>query len=142
MAEDTQVKAADVVDNPLAAAFPGKTVELRNGSKVMVHKWTAREIVHEVPALFGRIALRLGEAFGDDTSIEGKEAKVSQIIGSMASEAAELLAFTTKRPVGELLDLDADEFLMLVRLMLEVNNRFFGEMANLYQLAKRDLPGT
>ncbi len=141
METETEVRdnAASGQESPLADVFPGRTHKLSNGSLVTVHKWTAREIVHEVPALFGRIALKLTGAFRDGTI---SEVQLGGLIGGLASEIAELVAFTTKKPVDELLALDADEFMMLARETLEVNIRFFGEIASLYQLAKRDLPGT
>ncbi len=138
MGEETQV--VDSPSSPLSDVFPGSSVKLGNGKIVTVRKWTAREVVHEIPALLGRIVSKLtGVAELDPGSAADK---IATILVGTASEAAELVAFTVRLPVGEVLDLDADEFLMLSRMMVEKNISFFGEVAKLYQLARRDLPGT
>ncbi len=130
-------------NSPLADLFPGRTFKISTGQVVTIRKWSAREVIHEVPAILGRLLLRVaGPLKAASQDPESALTIVPIMLGGAAGEVSELLAFTTSTPIGTLENLPADEFLMLVRTMIEENVNFFAEVAKIYDLAKQGLPGT
>lgn len=137
--DDTSRVEEMIKGSPLAAIFPGKTIALATGKTVTVRKWTAKEIVHEVPAIIGRIlgTIRLNAIGADKTEVIGI------MMTAAAPEILNLVAFTTRLPKEEIENLSADDFVMLTREVLEQNESFFGELAKLVTFATtRVLPGT
>jgi hypothetical protein len=127
-------------ESPLADVFPGRTIALSDGTIVTVRKWTARDVIHEVPAILGRMMVKVQgvvRTFGQDA-----EDVLPALLKDSAGEITDLLAFTVRLEPEYLEGLGADEYLMLVRAMIEENLAFFGQVAKFYQLLRRELPGT
>lgn len=125
--------------------FPGKAVALANGQTVIVRKWGWHEVVHEVPALFGRIVAAV-LPFREQLA-EGGEGALGAIVGplfaTLSKEIGELVRFTVgldeqtfsdkAPPEGK--GLYATEVLSLAAAAIEVNADFFVEISNLAGVA-------
>lgn len=136
--------------SPLTDVFPGEAVVLSNGQIVTVRPWSAHQVIHEIPALLGRLFARLAPLSGFTTGDPGwLMANLPGVLSVATVEAAEIIrhstglpeeVFTTPPP-PEGSGIYADEFMALLEAVVRQNRSFFGRLANLRALMKEESPG-
>jgi len=118
-------------EQSLSKVLTGESVAFESGRVTFVRKWGAKAVLHEVPAIFGRLFSRLAP-LGRQGSLSD-EAQIPVLLELAAGDVSKLLALSCDLKVEEIEELDADDLVRLVRAVIRQNASFFTESLGLYK---------
>ncbi len=121
--------------NPLAAVFPGETIALKSGGTVTVTEWSAHALVHEVPALLGRLVSRfipIAQA-AKGKGLDATDTIIADALVGLGPAIWELVAFSTGLPPARMQALRASDFTRLILAIARQNRDFFDQLQLLYE---------
>lgn len=136
--------------DPLASIFPGKTIALANGKTVTVRPWGAHAVLHEIPALLGRLMAKLVQFRGLDlASPAWLEENLPALLGAAPDDLEAILVVSTGIPIAWLREppppvgkgVTGEELIDLAAAVLQVNAGFFARLQTLRRDAPAGIPG-
>lgn len=145
MSTTTKAQAAggEAEASPLSVVYTGETIKLSVREKpILVKPWGVKALLHEVPAMFGGIMVKMAPLL--QTMKEGNVSAATIVPMLMSHAGEEMLTFVAwslgLTPV-ELKELSAAEFVMALRAVVRQNLDFFEQLSGLYQDLGRPVSG-
>ena len=115
-----------------AAGRPnGKPIRLRSGKVVVVRPWGAEMFLHQMQPRLAHLIGSVMPIVAGINSAEALRAKVPSLLTAAMGTLTDMVKETVGLQDADLSEITAAEFVMLARVMVEVNMDFFEEVAKL-----------
>lgn len=121
----------DPQDSSLAKVFIGETVTFASGRYTTVRPWSAKALVRDIPAIFGRLFQRLAPLKEGGES--GDISRLPVLLELAMGDGVKLLTLATdgltENEIEE--ELTAADLILLVRAVVRQNDSFFDQVSGL-----------
>lgn len=124
----------ETAESPLQDIFPGETVTLRDGRTVVVAPWGFKALMREVPAILGRLMVKLAplqSALKGALGGTGIDFVLPVLLEQASDEIVDLAAWSVGFSREDFSALGAADGLKLMNAVFRQNRDFFDELVGL-----------